>query len=251
MCVHNIAFQGRFWPDEFGSLGLPAESRDLFNFSDGYPKVSGSGSSRLAMAVAAHLPACNTTHAIMQRPAASQVHRRAAAPAPAPPPRQVFDANSPADEASKLPEIKPGTNFSKLNWLKAGILACDKLLTVSPNYATEIASGPQLGVELDGVVRVSPHLLPLLLPLLLVAAAAPGCCCCSCCCNLQSVADGELIAWLPTGRAVARPASPHCLAGWTAPGGWPEQLASLEGPAPPAKASLPACSLRLHPPPHV
>lgn len=39
MCIHNIAFQGRFWPDEFGSLGLPAESRDLFNFSDGNPKV--------------------------------------------------------------------------------------------------------------------------------------------------------------------------------------------------------------------
>ena len=29
-----------------------------------------------------------------------------------------------------------GTSFKKLNWLKAGILACDKLLTVSPNYAT-------------------------------------------------------------------------------------------------------------------
>ena len=35
-----------------------------------------------------------------------------------------------------------GANFAKTNWLKAGILACDKLLTVSPNYATEIASGP-------------------------------------------------------------------------------------------------------------
>lgn len=50
-------------------------------------------------------------------------------------------------------QVAPGTNFPKINWLKAGILACDKLLTVSPNYATEIASGPQLGVELDGVVR--------------------------------------------------------------------------------------------------
>ncbi len=52
-------------------------------------------------------------------------------------------------------QITPGTNFNKINWLKAGILACDKLLTVSPNYATEIASGPQLGVELDKWVRVS------------------------------------------------------------------------------------------------
>jgi granule-bound starch synthase len=103
MCVHNIAFQGRFWPDEFGSLGLPAESKELFSFADGYPKV--------------------------------------------------FDANSPADEAAKGPQVTPGTNFNKINWLKAGILACDKLLTVSPNYATEIASGPQLGVELDKWVR--------------------------------------------------------------------------------------------------
>lgn len=51
--------------------------------------------------------------------------------------------------------MTPGTNFNKINWLKAGILACDKLLTVSPNYATEISSGPQLGVELDKWVRVS------------------------------------------------------------------------------------------------
>ena len=57
MCVHNIAFQGRFWPEEFGALGLPNESKELFSFSDGYPKV--------------------------------------------------FDANSPADEATKLPEVRP------------------------------------------------------------------------------------------------------------------------------------------------
>lgn len=49
---------------------------------------------------------------------------------------KVFDAASPADESSKLPEVAPGVSFKKLNWLKAGILACDKLLTVSPNYAT-------------------------------------------------------------------------------------------------------------------
>lgn len=56
MCIHNIAFQGRFWPDEFGSLGLPSDAKDLFSFSDGYPKV--------------------------------------------------FDANSPADEAAKGPQVR-------------------------------------------------------------------------------------------------------------------------------------------------
>lgn len=57
---------------------------------------------------------------------------------------------SPAHPPAQVPK---GATFKKINWLKAGILACDKLLTVSPNYATEIASGPQLGVELDNVVK--------------------------------------------------------------------------------------------------
>ncbi|EFN54355.1 hypothetical protein CHLNCDRAFT_58262 [Chlorella variabilis] len=103
LCIHNIAFQGRFWGDSFGDLGLPSEAQELFTFSDGYPKV--------------------------------------------------FDEASPADE-DKMNEVNStGTSFKKLNWLKAGILACDKLLTVSPNYATEISSGPQLGVELDKWVK--------------------------------------------------------------------------------------------------
>lgn len=101
LCIHNIAFQGRFWADSFGELSLPADSMDLFSFTDGYPKV--------------------------------------------------FDEKSPADE--KNPAVTSASSFRKINWLKAGILACDKLLTVSPNYATEIASGPQLGVELDKWVR--------------------------------------------------------------------------------------------------
>lgn len=100
LCIHNIAFQGRFWADDFSELGLPQESQDLFHFVDGYPKV--------------------------------------------------FDERTPADEAG---EPRSAATFNKSNWLKAGIMACDKLVTVSPNYATEIASGPQLGVELDRYVR--------------------------------------------------------------------------------------------------
>lgn len=49
----------------------------------------------------------------------------------------------------------PGQTFKKLNWLKAGILAADKLLTVSPNYATEIADDDEKGVELAGIIRFS------------------------------------------------------------------------------------------------
>lgn len=41
----------------------------------------------------------------------------------------------------------------KINWLKAGFLNADLNLTVSPNYATEMVSGPALGVELDNVIK--------------------------------------------------------------------------------------------------
>lgn len=51
-----------------------------------------------------------------------------------------------------------GKKFRKANWLKAGILSCDKLLTVSPNYASEISSSPGLGVELDDVIRSKGNL---------------------------------------------------------------------------------------------
>jgi granule-bound starch synthase len=97
--IHNIAFQGRFWPETFGDLGLPESSRERFAFEDGYP--------------------------------------------------MVFDENTPASE---LYDGALGQRFAKQNWLRAGVTACDKLLTVSPTYAKEMASGPQLGVELDGVI---------------------------------------------------------------------------------------------------
>lgn len=97
-CIHNVAFQGRFWPESFAELGLPESSRERFAFEDGYPKV--------------------------------------------------FDETTSASE----PVAAPGQRFAKLNWLRAGVTACDKLLTVSPNYAVEMTSGPQLGVELHEVL---------------------------------------------------------------------------------------------------
>ncbi len=33
------------------------------------------------------------------------------------------------------------------------MLSADKVLTVSPNYASEISSNPERGVELDGFIR--------------------------------------------------------------------------------------------------
>ncbi len=38
-CIHNIAFQGRFWPDAWESLALPDQAKEKFMFEDGYSKV--------------------------------------------------------------------------------------------------------------------------------------------------------------------------------------------------------------------
>lgn len=102
-CIHNIAFQGRFWPDDFDALDLPEISRSRFEFKDGYPKI--------------------------------------------------FDEENPVDE--EIPEEEPGREYKKLNWMKAAITASDKVLTVSPNYAEEITSGEDRGVELCEVLKGS------------------------------------------------------------------------------------------------
>ncbi|XP_042503510.1 granule-bound starch synthase 1, chloroplastic/amyloplastic-like [Macadamia integrifolia] len=41
----------------------------------------------------------------------------------------------------------------KINWMKAGILESDRVVTVSPYYAQELISGEQKGVELDNIIR--------------------------------------------------------------------------------------------------
>ncbi|OMO79902.1 Glycosyl transferase, family 1 [Corchorus capsularis] len=41
----------------------------------------------------------------------------------------------------------------KINWMKAAILEALRVLTVSPNYAKELVSGADKGVELDNILR--------------------------------------------------------------------------------------------------
>ena len=62
-------------------------------------------------------------------------------------PREFVEGEDPAS----LPA--GGKKFAKINWLKAGALAADAVLTVSPNYAREICADAAGGVELDGVFR--------------------------------------------------------------------------------------------------
>ena len=98
LCIHNIAFQGRFLPESLKDLGVPPEAFPAFAFSDGVPIL--------------------------------------------------FTEDSPAAEDGSMPATAPGAKFAKVNWLKAGLAHADKTLTVSPNYAKEVVSGPAKGVEL-------------------------------------------------------------------------------------------------------
>lgn len=97
LCVHNIAFQGRFWREQAAELALPEASLQRFLFADGYPKI--------------------------------------------------FSELEPAEETYAPPPT--GAQFEKLNWLQAGFQACDKALTVSPNYAREVTADNEKGVELQ------------------------------------------------------------------------------------------------------
>ena len=99
-CVHNVAFQGRFWREQAAELGLPEASLQRFTFADGYPKI--------------------------------------------------FSELEPAEETYSPPPM--GTQFEKLNWMQAGFTACDKALTVSPNYAREVMSDNEKGVELKDTI---------------------------------------------------------------------------------------------------
>lgn len=38
-CIHNIAFQGRFWPESFKDMALPPSAMQKLGFKDGYSKV--------------------------------------------------------------------------------------------------------------------------------------------------------------------------------------------------------------------
>jgi granule-bound starch synthase len=42
----------------------------------------------------------------------------------------------------------------KINWMKAGIMESDRVVTVSPHYAEELVSGIEKGVELDAILRL-------------------------------------------------------------------------------------------------
>ncbi|BBH03550.1 UDP-Glycosyltransferase superfamily protein [Prunus dulcis] len=53
----------------------------------------------------------------------------------------------------KMPRYAKPVKGRKINWMKAGILESDRVVTVSPYYAQELISGEDKGVELDNIIR--------------------------------------------------------------------------------------------------
>jgi granule-bound starch synthase len=102
--VHNIAFQGRFWPASMEELGLPESAAADFFFEDHQSKM--------------------------------------------------FDERSPIkDDGQKLaPTAK---KYRKDNWMKAAFINSDRNITVSMNYAKEIAGTASKGVELNTVINAT------------------------------------------------------------------------------------------------
>eukprot|EP00976_Prorocentrum_cordatum_P073264 1181015-Prorocentrum_minimum.AAC.3 len=64
----------------------------------------------------------------------------------------VFSEKTPAEE-DEMTQKKTGGRFQKYNWIQAAFSYADKNLTVSPNYAEEISSGPAKGVEMDKIIN--------------------------------------------------------------------------------------------------
>lgn len=58
--------------------------------------------------------------------------------------KSSFDFNDGSDKPVK---------GRKINWMKAGILESNRVITVSPHYAQELVSGEDKGVELDNIIR--------------------------------------------------------------------------------------------------
>ena len=56
-------------------------------------------------------------------------------------------------EESLAEPMGPFEYFGQINFLKAGIVYADKITTVSPTYAREIQSVPEIGAGLEGLLR--------------------------------------------------------------------------------------------------
>lgn len=71
---------------------------------------------------------------------------------------EVYDESNPdprlEDESINI-MAPDGKTFPKVNWMKSGFILSDLNITVSPNYAKELVSGPGKGAELDDVIRRS------------------------------------------------------------------------------------------------
>ena len=102
--VHNIAFQGRFWPTPMSELGLPESASNDFFFEDSMGKM--------------------------------------------------YDERNPKRDG-EIDSTPAGKKFRKDNWMKAAFINSDRNITVSMNYAKEIAGSASKGVELNTIINAT------------------------------------------------------------------------------------------------
>ena len=102
--VHNIAFQGRFWPTPMSELGLPESASNDFFFEDAQGKM--------------------------------------------------YDERNPKKDGV-IDSTPVGKKFQKDNWMKAAFINSDRNITVSMNYAKEIAGSASKGVELNTIINAT------------------------------------------------------------------------------------------------
>ena len=102
--MHNIAFQGRFWPTDKAAFGLPESAANDFFFEDSQGKM--------------------------------------------------YDERSPKKDG-QVDSTPLGKKFQKDNWMKAAFINSDRNITVSMNYAKEIAGSASKGVELNTIINAT------------------------------------------------------------------------------------------------
>lgn len=148
LCVHNIAFQGRFFEDKFETMDLPQSVKYLFEFQDGYPICFDETTIH-------QLQAANVSDPdkYMKEMMNNNTNNSSSSNSKSSSGGRNINTKSKADASNN--NSKSRQMYKKINWLKAGFMSSDKNLTVSPNYALEIMSGAEKGVELDDVVRLS------------------------------------------------------------------------------------------------
>eukprot|EP00884_Botryococcus_braunii_P001444 jgi/Botrbrau1/112/Bobra.0022s0100.2 len=128
-CIHNLAYQGRYSAEQFWRLCLPVTALDIL----AWPRV--------ARDVDGEIRAAAMEQLLQGVPVS-----------------QVVDNLTRADRAAWMARYQAAASMSTsfpggINWMQGALLACNKIVTVSPNYASEIQNDQRMGCDLADVLK--------------------------------------------------------------------------------------------------